>query len=274
MNASARRARYAHERRLDGESWDEIARDLGYSSAKSAKSSVRRYAKRYDWEWPIDEEPSQQNQGVPVAGYDSHPEAAYRIRLTGLKWQEVGAKIGLHSPNAHAIAMRYARKYAKREGLEWPPNIDPAQMPVPDGGEEAYKLRGQGMSWRDVGKKTGLGTKARGRAERYAELRDKTWPIKFETMQARAYRIKLENPDLPWREVADQAGYAHSHHAGVAARRYAHKLAIKHIKKAAGSHDDPVNLAAAAWEEVGLHSGAAVEVPEEILKKAEKIIGG
>lgn len=274
LNASARRAKLAHERRSQGDDWASIADDLGYGSPKSAKSSVRRYSKRFGWEWPLGKDPSPQNTGIPIAGYDSHPEAAYRIREQGLKWQDVGAKIGLHSPNANAIAMRYARKYAKREGLQWPPTIDPAQTPLPEGGEEAYKLRGEGLFWQDVGKRTGLGTRASGRAERYAKLRNKPWPIKFETMRQKAYRLKRENPDAAWRDIADQAGYAHSHHAGVGARRHATSLAVGFMKAHCDEYDDAASLATAAWQEVGLHSGTALDVPGTLVKRAQKILGG
>ena len=272
MNASATRAKTAHERRSKGEAWQSIAVDLGYDSGKAAKFAVRRYAKKFGWTWPLSGEPSPRSTGIPIAGYSSHPEAAYRLREQGYKWQEVGARINLHSANAREIALRYARKYAKRNDQPWPPPRSKTPL-LPEGGAEAYQSRSTGATWFAVGTHTGLGTKARGRAKRYAEIKKLPWPPEFETMAAKAYRLKRESPDSSWRDIAGQSGYAHSHHAGVAASRHAVELALAWMERQAG-FDDPAALALAAWEAVGLHSGPPIDLPEILIGRATKIIGG
>lgn len=269
MNANERRALEAHQRRTVGDGWEEIADDLEFESAQQVRAVVRECAQRLGWDWPI------HRPGIPVAGFPSHPEAAYKLRLKGLLWNEVGAKINLHSPNAIGIVMRYARKYAERNDLPWPPKIDVAQRPIPEGGEQAYNLRAERLSWLEVGRRTGLGSKARGRAERYAQITSSPWPIVSMTMAETAYQIKHENPGMPWKTVAKRVGYAHSHHAGTAARRVACAKAAGWMLDFKDGYSDANRLAAEAWEAVGLHaSNGLTSVPEPVLQEARNLLGG
>jgi hypothetical protein len=272
MNASASRAHKAHQRRVTGESWEKIALDLGYATARSVKSSVRRYAKQFDWVWPLDEPVPRKrsHEGIPIAGFDSHPEAAYRLRVQGLKWQEVGARIGLHSPNAHGIVMRYARKYAKRNNLPWPPKLQKEQGTIPEGSEQAYHLRATGLPWVAVGEQSGLGMKARRRAQRYADMAGKPWPVQLPSMAEQAYNMRRDDPTLAWRIIAQQIGYSHSHHACAGARRHATTRAIEWMSlPGQQGHTEAEALALAAVEAVGVLDG----VPDALVEVATDILG-
>lgn len=221
MRDGAKRALAAHTRREAGDSWEQIAQDLGYKSARSLKNTVRKYARQHGWAWPLDD-----TSGVPIAGFTSHSEAAYHLREQGLKWHEVGARLGLTSPNADTIAYRYAKKHAARAKVLWPPPVPPAPPSiVPEGGKEAYDYRSRGMGWVEIRTRTGLGGAARSRAKRYAKITGLPWPIRFKTMGERAYEIKRDNPDMGWKEVARQSGYSFGSHACAGARRHAMRLA-------------------------------------------------
>ena len=221
MNTTARKAREAHRLVNSGVSWEKVANQLGYASGKSAREAVRTYANQYGWQWPL-KKTSRRSRGRPILGYSSHPEAAYRLRETGLLWSEVGEKMGLFSENAHRIAQRNARKYALRHDLVWPPKLPKKDLPLPEGGEDSYNMRVAGTSWGEIGNTTGLGKKARSRAQRYAEIKGKSWPIKDNdpSPMEQAYHLRIENPKMSWNKIAEEVGYSHSNHACTGATRY------------------------------------------------------
>ena len=263
------RAEEAYHLRSTGEAWESIAGALGYQTGYLVKTQVQRHAEERGWEWPIPPE----REGR-FSGYTTRHEAAYKFRVRGLKWQGVGAKIGLFSPYAHAIAIRHARRYASTSDLPWPPEIDVSKLPLPENGELAYDLRMQGLSWSEVGRKTSLGTHAPRRAERYAQVTGKPWPVPALTMAEIAYQIKHDNPDMAWRFVAKRAGYRYGDHATTGARRVAFARTRRWMRTFLADYGDATSLAAAAWEAVGLHAGDLTEVPPQVLLIAKELIPG
>lgn len=273
MNIRAEKAQKAHTLAVQGSTWDSIASQCGYASAKSAKESVRQYAQQYGWRWPL-KKVSQKNLGRPILGYGSHPEAAYRLREKGFLWKEVGNKMGLFSENAHRIAQRNARKYAKKHGLSWPPDLPKKDLPLPEGGEKAYNLRQEGEAWPDIGEQTGLHKKARGRAQRYAELVGKPWPVQTEgpAPMARAYHLRIKNPSMSWKEIAETVGYSHPNHACTGATRFWTSRAInaleagkKHKTRTSSrcghlQSGDAITLAPLSSENLQPHSIVLVDV--------------
>ena len=47
------KARLAYKRRERGETWTDIARTVGYASARSARVMARRFAGRAELQWPV-----------------------------------------------------------------------------------------------------------------------------------------------------------------------------------------------------------------------------
>lgn len=102
-------------------------------------------------------------------------------------------------------------------------------------GEEAYKLRGLGLSWKRIAKATEYDdskdpeSAVLAAAKLYAERLGLPWPLTSKrsipkdvhSRQRKSYRLREKG--LSWKEIAVQTGYSHAAHACEAAGLYAHR---------------------------------------------------
>lgn len=102
-------------------------------------------------------------------------------------------------------------------------------------GEEAYRLRGLGLSWKRIAKATEYDdskdpeSAVLAAAKLYAERLGLPWPLTSKRIiskdvhsrQRKSYRLREKG--LSWKDIAVQAGYSHAAHACEAAGLYAHR---------------------------------------------------
>jgi len=95
----------AYQMWLDGHTWGDIAKALDYSCSQSARSVVYKWAEARGIEVPL------------RCTHKIDPEGAYDLRLDGWTWKDIAELLGYSSDTTAHMA---ARKYAERNGLEWP----------------------------------------------------------------------------------------------------------------------------------------------------------
>ena len=100
--------------------------------------------------------------------------AAYRMRLEGQAWIDVSQALNWKHD---VTAIKAARRYAWRNGLEWPPRPRDRPTCSPKGGQ-AYQMRQEGRPWADIAvafdwKNAMVATRA---ARRHAERNGLEWP--------------------------------------------------------------------------------------------------
>ena len=91
-------------RRTTGLTWHQIAKRCGLSDQNTAVKAARVYAQRNDLQWP----PRQ---------FTDRSAQAYTLRTQGQKWRQIAHDLDYRGCN---VAMRAARTYAQRHGLQWP----------------------------------------------------------------------------------------------------------------------------------------------------------
>jgi len=96
-------------RRTTGLTWHQIAKRCKLSDQSAAVKAARVYAQRNDLQWP------------PRLLTDRSAQA-YTRRTQGQKWRQIAHDLDYRG---YTVAMRAARTYAQRHGLQWP--IEPSE---------------------------------------------------------------------------------------------------------------------------------------------------
>ena len=91
-------------RRTTGLTWHQIAKRCKLSDQNAAVKAARVYAQRNDLQWP----PRQ---------LTDRSAQAYTLRTQGQQWRQIAHDLDYRGCN---VAMRAARTYAQRHGLQWP----------------------------------------------------------------------------------------------------------------------------------------------------------
>ena len=103
-------------------SWKEIAKELKYSEASSARRCAMRYALKNGLQWPI-----QWRFDLPdgrtliTKGTMADGQFAYIARAEGSTWQEIIQMLSGGEYDYRYRARRVARGYARTHNLPWPP---------------------------------------------------------------------------------------------------------------------------------------------------------
>ena len=204
------------QERLNHVSWEDVAARLRYPSAKSARLAIVRQAKRLGWAMYFEE--GFPAPPVPASGIMKLTKPARRawvgccLRQQGATWEDAAIRAGYSSTAAARAAIV---RHAGLRGWDLPMQRDPRKAPMAGSkGAAAYRLRAEGLRWRDVAielrmdketKSDGtldpehlavpgfLDQRAYGAAKSYALKWGKPWPIPY--IYGRKY-VPPTSPDV------------------------------------------------------------------------------
>lgn len=147
-------------------------------------------------------------------------QLAYEDRSrTGDKWGVVAQRADIPSPSA---ACAVAKKFARKNGLDWPITL-PKKAPDPSEGVERaredqrlYEFIASGRQYHEVPDLTVN--------QVYAALArhvERTGSPELPRNPQRAYEMRRADPSLPWKDIQKVLGYKNVSHVQEAARLYA-----------------------------------------------------